>query len=102
MTAEPPAKAGPFAAIYRVIREAFKYEGITPEGRVNLAVLALISIASVAVPILSGTTVKAEWGGVFEIEFGDAGGAIAALVVVAIICLAFVGGSNYMRVRGKL
>lgn len=101
MTDERPPRRGPFAAVFRVVKEALRYEGLTGEGRLNIAVLALIAIASIAVPLLSGTSIK--WGpDGFEFSIGDASGAVVALVVVGIVCLVFVGGTNYLRARGKM
>jgi hypothetical protein len=88
-----------------LLREALKHEKTTPEGVANMVTLALIVVALIAGPIISGMLVKVAGdaeGWTFEVRMGDVAGGLGWLVLVSVICLIFVGGTNILRKRGLM
>ena len=90
--------------VAELIREALKHEKNTAEGITNMVTLALIVVALIAGPIISGTVLRLQgdekaWS--VELHMGDVTGGLAWLVLISVICLVFVGGTNYLRDRGR-
>lgn len=68
-----------------------------------MVTLGLIVVALIAGPIISGAVMEIEGdseGWTFQLHMGDVTGGLGWLVIVAGVCLAFVGGTNYFRDRG--
>jgi hypothetical protein len=94
-----PAR-GPFSAIARIVRDAIDHERSTVEGNVNLAAVGIVAITLIAVPLLAGSSLSINEDG-FTVTLGDIGGGIGWIIFTVLICLVFVGGTNYFRDRGR-
>lgn len=97
-------KKGPRSALGELISEALRHEAMTLEGIVNIVTVALVVVALIAGPFLSGArgsvvARNGEWSA--EVTMGDVTGGLGWLVVVIVVCLVFVGGTNYLRDRGR-
>ncbi|RZT60529.1 hypothetical protein [Leucobacter luti] len=94
---------GLFPTVGRILKQIVKDEKNTPEGKTNTSAMVLAFFATIAAPIVSGSSIEIEGNGDgwrFQLAMGDMLGALIWLVCGGLFCVVIVAGTNYFR-RGE-